>query len=55
MTDIDAGWVLLIVSCIGWVAWWVGDYLAARQVNTEQWRDWPGRNRIVRRNFKVGR
>lgn len=55
MTDIEAGWVMLGVSCIAWIAWWVGDYVSARKMNDEQWRDWPGRSRIVRSNFKVSR
>ena len=52
MDDITAGWVMLGVSCIGWIAWWVADYVAARTLHSEQWRDWPGRNRIVRSNVR---
>lgn len=39
MTENEAGWVLLIVSCLAWVVMWAVEFRERKQINEHQWRD----------------
>ena len=39
ITDQTLGWIVLIVSGVGWVTFWIVEYKARKKINQEQWRD----------------
>lgn len=37
--EIEAGWVLLIVSCLAWVGTWIIEFHERKKIDEQQWRD----------------
>jgi hypothetical protein len=56
----EAGWILLTLSCVGWIIAWVMEYREQRKYRNEQWQrglpdQWRQRNRISRENVRIPR
>lgn len=43
MTEIEAGWALMIVSCLAWIGYWIAEYRERKKIDENQWRDARGR------------
>lgn len=39
VSETDAGWVLLIVSCLAWAVVWCVEFRERKKMDANEWRD----------------